>query len=201
MPAPSIALNASIDSLLHLVGDLLRQVRGDDRLRSFVEVLRLVVVELARRDDLAGHRRLGLVVAEHRALDLARVGHRGLDDDLAIEAAGERHRLAQPGRVLRLRDADARSQVGRLDEHRELQRLLEVRRRSASASRSQSWRRTTRYGQHGQAARGEQRPSSSPCPCRPPRRARRRRRRGCWRARAGPGSCRPRRRGRAASGR
>ena len=43
-------------------------------LRSVVEVLGFVVVELARRHDLAGHRGRRLIVAEHGALDLARVG-------------------------------------------------------------------------------------------------------------------------------
>ena len=201
MPAPSIALNASIDSLLDLVHGLLRQVRGDDRLRSFVEVLRLVVVELARRDDLAGHRRLGRVVAEDRALDLARVGHRGLDDDLPVEAAGERHRR----RAARRRPSPSRCRrsipgwpasrtSGTSAPSRGPAAIL-----SAIARPS---RGAARPGTGTRAARARRRaPSSPPCPCRPPTPARRRRRRGCWRARAVPGSCRPRRTGRAASGR
>ena len=60
---------------------------------AVVEVLRFVIVELPRRDDLAGHRRLRIVVAEDAALDLARIRHGGLDDDLSVEAAGQRPSL------------------------------------------------------------------------------------------------------------
>ena len=57
---------------LDLRGGRSRQIRRDEDLRAVVDVLRLVVVELARRDDFAGHRGRRLVVAEHGALDLAR---------------------------------------------------------------------------------------------------------------------------------
>ena len=98
------------------------EVGGDHRLRPAVEVLRLVVVELARRDDLAGHRRLGLVVAEHGALDLARLGTAASTTDLAVEREGRLDRRRQRVRRLRLRDADARSEIGRLHEHRQPER-------------------------------------------------------------------------------
>ena len=87
MPAQSTALNAAIASARISSLSVAGQIGGDDVARGAVEIFRLVVVELARRDDLAGHRRLGLVVAEHGDLDLARLRHRGLDDDLAIELA------------------------------------------------------------------------------------------------------------------
>ena len=48
---------------------------------------------------------------------------------------------------------------------------------------------------------GRRAASASACPCRPPRRGRRSRRRGGRATRAGPGRCRPRRRGRAGRGR
>ena len=73
---------------LHLRDGRGRQVRGNHGLRSVVEILGLVVVELARRQDLAGHRGFRIVVAEDGAFDLTRVGHRGFDDHLAIELRG-----------------------------------------------------------------------------------------------------------------
>ena len=109
-----------------LVRDRGWQLGRNDRLRTLVEVLRLVVVELARGDDFARHRGLRLVVAEHAALDFPRVGHRGLDDDLAVERPSEIHRLAQTGRVFGLRNAHARPEIGRLDEHREAQPAFEL---------------------------------------------------------------------------
>jgi hypothetical protein len=91
-----------------------------------VEILRFVVVELARRNDLAGDRRFRPVVADHRALDLACRGDRRLDDDLAIVRPGKIHRFDQAGAGLRLGDADARAQVRRLDEHRIAERGFEA---------------------------------------------------------------------------
>src|SRR5581483_6095872 len=67
-------------------------------------------------------RRLGLVVAEHGALDLPRIRHGGLDDDLAIELGGKLDGGAKFGRVAGLRDADARSEVRGFDEHRKSER-------------------------------------------------------------------------------
>src|SRR5437016_248980 len=64
--------------------------------------------------------------SEDRALDLARLRNRGLDDDLSIEGCRERDRRAQLGDVLRLRDADARSEVRRLHEHGEPEMVDEV---------------------------------------------------------------------------
>ena len=83
---------------LDLRGGRSRQIRRDEDLRPVVDVLGLVVVELARRDDFAGHRGRRLVVAEHGALDFARLGHRRLDDDLAVEA---RRRDPSPPRATR----------------------------------------------------------------------------------------------------
>ena len=117
-PAASIARNAST-ARRRTSAVCVSSSGGRDEHRRLLEILRLVVVELARRQDLARDRRLGIVVAEDRALDLARVGHRGLDDDLAVELRGERHRRAKLRRRLGLRDPDARPEVRRLDEHRD----------------------------------------------------------------------------------
>ena len=68
-----MARNASIASRRTSATVAGGQIGGNHRLRSLVQILRFVVVELARRDDLAGHRGLRIVVAEHRAFDLARV--------------------------------------------------------------------------------------------------------------------------------
>ena len=72
---------------------------GMTRARSVVEVLRLVVVELARRDDLAGDRGLRVVVAEHRALDLARVRHRRSTTILRSNCAARSIAARSPSRV------------------------------------------------------------------------------------------------------
>ena len=197
-----MARNAAFDRRCTSASCAGRQVGRDDRLRPLVEVLRLVVVELARRHHLAGDRRLGLVVAEHRALDLARVRHAGLDDDLAIEARR------------RGRCAASSSPASWAFEMPTLEPRLAGLTKSGNGSRASRPSRTpARFAQPvalagprrsrpmRQAALRRRRPSSSPCPCRPPRPARRSRRRACWRARAGPAPCRPRRRGRAAPGR
>ena len=110
-----------------LLAQLVRQRRGDVRHRPVVEVLGFVVVELARGHDLAGHRRLRVVVAEHRHLDLAGVGHGGLDDDLAVELRGEVDGGRQRLRRLRLGDAHARPEVRGLHEHRESEALRDAR--------------------------------------------------------------------------
>ena len=102
------------------------EIRRNDGSRSVIDVLGFVIVELARRDDLAWHRGLRRVVAEHGAFDFAGVGDRRFDDNLSIEAAGEIHRIDQSGAALRLGDADARSQVCWFDEHRIAERLLQV---------------------------------------------------------------------------
>src|SRR6185436_5521859 len=93
---------------LHLGHLLLAEVGGDHdpgAVLAGVEVLRLVVVELARRDHLARHGRLGIVVAEDRTFDFARFRHGRLDHDLAVELGRELDRRPQLRRVARLRDA------------------------------------------------------------------------------------------------
>ena len=203
MPAPSIALNAAIASARTSAARASSSAAGITVRESVVEVLRLVVVELARRDDLAGHRRLGIVVAEHGALrSRARCGTAASIDDLAIELRGERRspsrssaacfafemptldpRLAgftNTGKPRRVDDASAATRA-LVALPVALQHDLVVADRQALARR---------------------RPASSPpCPCRRPTRARRRRRTARWRARAAPARCRPRRTGRAAPGR
>ncbi len=83
-PAPSIARNAWIACRRTSAVDVRFERRRNDQARRTVEILRLVVVELARRHDLARHRRLGRVVAEDRALDLARIRNGALDDRLPV---------------------------------------------------------------------------------------------------------------------
>src|SRR4029079_7187046 len=58
---------------LEFGGRRVGQVRGCYEACAVIEVLSVVVVELARRQDLADGRRLRVVVAEDSALDLADV--------------------------------------------------------------------------------------------------------------------------------
>ena len=109
-------------------------------------------------------------------------------------------RRAQLGGVLRLRDADARSEVRRLDEHRKAER---GRRRvcSIAALVALPVALRARLRSRRSAAPARRTPASSPpCPCRRPTRARRRRHTARSRARAAPAPCRLRRTGRAAPG-
>ena len=75
-------------------GDRLGDGRRDQQLRPVLDVLVVVVVELAPRHDLADDRRLRLVVAEHGALELPRVDP-FLDEDPLVVAEGE-HRRPPP---------------------------------------------------------------------------------------------------------
>ena len=84
-----------------------------------VEILRFVVVELARRNDFAGHGRLGLVVAEHGHFDLARLGHAASMTILRSNSAAERSMaVLSSAACLAFGNAHARSEVRRLDEDR-----------------------------------------------------------------------------------
>ena len=58
--------------------------RRDEELGAVVEVLRLVIVELSLRDDFAGHRGLGRVVAKDGDFDFPRLCDRLLDDHFAV---------------------------------------------------------------------------------------------------------------------
>ena len=71
----------------HLGRLLRREVGRQHGLRPVEQVLVFVIVELARGQDLAGHRGNRRFVAEHRALELA-AGDAALDDDLAVVAGG-----------------------------------------------------------------------------------------------------------------
>jgi hypothetical protein len=107
--------------------------------------------------------------------DLARLRHRRLDDDLAIELRGELMAAAQLGDVLRLRDADARSEVRRLHEHGKAQALTTRLQIAALVALPVALQHDLVVADR-QALRARTRASSPPCPCRPPTRARRRRR-------------------------
>ena len=137
-PAPSIARNASIGERLQARAHLVGHVGGNREPARAVEILGFVVVELARRHDLAGHRRDRVVVAEHGHLDLSRVRHGGLDHDLAIVVGRELEGLDQLLARPRLGDADARSEIGRLDEHRQAEPAPRVRRRRRPARRARA---------------------------------------------------------------
>src|SRR6266404_4809541 len=99
----------------HLLGHLGRQRRGDLERGLPGAVLGVVVVPLAREGDLARHRDLGLVVAEHRHLHLAALDP-ALDDDPPVVPPGQIDGGGEILGSLDLADADARAQVGRLDE-------------------------------------------------------------------------------------
>ena len=85
-------------------------------------VLVVVVVELRAGNDLAGQRRFRRVVTEHRDFDLA-AGHHLLGDDPLVELERVPDRDGELTFVVRLRDADARAHVRRLDEAREAELL------------------------------------------------------------------------------
>src|SRR6266516_3147849 len=101
----------------HPLGDGVGDRRGDHQAGGIVEVLRLEVVELVAGDDLADHAGLGGLVAEHAALQLARVQslfhhHLGVVGEGCLQAVAERLGC------LHLGDADRRAKPGRLGEHR-----------------------------------------------------------------------------------
>ena len=134
-----------------------RQIGGDD---AFA-IRRPGISPRSRRTRATGmtspgDRRLGGVVAEHPAFDLARVGTGRLDHDLAIELSRrDRSRVRRPDAILGLGDADARSEVGRLDEHREAERRARGSRRMSSLRRSHSCRSTSRQSHDRQSVRRE----------------------------------------------
>ena len=68
--------------------------------------------------DLAGDGRGGVFVAEHGALEFAAFDA-ALDDDLAVVFGGGLERGVEFFEVVGLRNANRRTQVGRLHEHRE----------------------------------------------------------------------------------
>src|SRR5215217_3860287 len=89
--------------------------RRDKKLRVFVDVLGVVVVELIAGNDLADDRGDRLVVAEHRNLQLAGV-YRFFDQDAAVESASLAHGGRELARVMRLDHAHTRAHVRWLDE-------------------------------------------------------------------------------------
>ena len=95
-----------------------RPVRGDHQLGGFVHVLRFVIVELGLGNDLAGHRCLGLLVAQHRDLDLPSV-HRALHQDLGVVSSGLIEAASQLLAAAHLGDSHRGAEAGRLDEGRE----------------------------------------------------------------------------------
>ena len=175
MPARSQASKAAIDVRWMPARLLGRQARGDDDVRAALDVLRLEVVPLVVRHDLADRRRDRRLVAEHAALHLAAVDE-PLDEHLVV--VPERQRAgpspARPGRApsrcrrssrggpaSRTRAGRARSRCGRAAPGRP------DRRGAPAASATARWR----------CRRRAARPCRRTCPSRAPSRARRRRRR------------------------
>ena len=89
---------------LRLLRDGRRHGRRDEQLRLVVAVLVVVVVELVAGDDLARDGRARLVVAEHRALDLARVDAL-LDERALVVPQRDLDRGREVRGPLHLRDA------------------------------------------------------------------------------------------------
>ena len=132
--------------------------------------------------------------------DLARVGHRGFDDDLAIELGGERRSPARSSAAcfaFEMPTLDPRlAGLTNTGKPRLVDDALQDRRARRAASRASARPRSRRSAGPSPRTRA----SSPPCPCRPPTRARRRRRTARSPARAGPAPCRLRRTARAAPG-
>ena len=94
IPSQSVATNDCDGELLHALERLGRQPRGHDQIHPAVGVLRVEVVPVGVRDDLADDRRDRIAVAEHADLDLdSRLEL--LDEHLVVVAPGERHRLLE----------------------------------------------------------------------------------------------------------
>src|SRR5919107_4547212 len=102
----------------YLLCGLVRDGGWGDELHPALDVLRLVVVEVVfLDDDLTGDGDLGVLVAEDGDLYLPGVDAL-LDDDAPVVACGLVDCFAKLPGVLRLADADARAEVGGLDEAR-----------------------------------------------------------------------------------
>src|SRR5438132_2138929 len=97
------------------LGDVGVDRRRDHQPRSFVQIFRLVVIELVRRDDFADDRGLRLIIAEDADLQLTSID-RPLDQQLAIEAGCEAQAGDELGAVMGLGGAHARPGGGELRE-------------------------------------------------------------------------------------
>src|SRR6202022_2090788 len=117
-------LEAAQRQRANLFGNATVERCRDDQPRAFVQVFRVVVVELVRRDDFPDDRGLRLIVAEHADLELTRIDG-PLDQQLAIEARREAQARDQLGAIVGLRGADARARVRELREARIAQALLD----------------------------------------------------------------------------
>src|ERR671911_37741 len=108
----------------YLLHGLVRYGGGGDELHPALYVLRLVVVEdVLLDDDLSGNGDLGVFVAEDGDLYLSGVDAL-LDDDAPVVACGPINGFAKFFGVLRFADADARAEVGGLDEARVSERTF-----------------------------------------------------------------------------
>ena len=97
---------------------LRRELGGQFHAGRVEEILVLVIVELARGQNLARRGGLRLVIAQHRAFDFG-AGDGAFDDDLGIETRGFGQGRGEFGLVVGLGDADRGAEIGRLDEQRE----------------------------------------------------------------------------------
>src|SRR3954468_23178553 len=100
----------------YLLRGLVRDEGWSDELHPALHVLRLVIVELVfLDDDLAWNGDLGVLVAQDGDLDLPGVDAL-FDDDAPVQTCRFVDGVAEFPCVLRLADADARSEVSGLDE-------------------------------------------------------------------------------------
>ena len=124
-PEQSTAWNALMAiscTCLHLfLADFCR----DHRLRTFVNVLGVVIIKFRCRHNLADGRCLRLIVAQHRALQFARFvlfpANALLDHNLAVVFGRLFNSRSQFLTIMRFGNADRRSKVRRLNKYRVLQ--------------------------------------------------------------------------------
>ena len=112
--------------------------RRRQQLHAALRVLRLEVVPVGVRDDFARQRGLGVLVAEHRALDLAAL-RRSLDDHPRVVASRELDRRVEVLGVVDLRDPHARTEPRGLDP----ERIGEQDGASRHSSPSTAWTKST----------------------------------------------------------
>src|SRR5262249_21049011 len=90
--------------------------RGNQQARVVIDVLRVVIVELAGGNNLSGQRRNRIVVTKNADLDLASIDS-PLDDDLAIVLRRSFQGSRQFFGGVYFRDSDGGPKVGGLDKH------------------------------------------------------------------------------------
>ena len=102
------------------------ELRRDDKLRTFLDILRLVIVELVNRQDFSRHGSLGVIVPQHGAFDLAGVDSL-FDQNFPVVLRRQIQCGRQFPRVMNLADPHGRSPVHRLHKQRVGQFLFNLR--------------------------------------------------------------------------